>query len=252
MEAHEQIITYFQGLTAHPPLSIPPIHESLLDISIIPADNSAQPDYSLLASRFAQQFPIDKPIKTIQFTLDAGGVSNNSEEKLVGHQYWSSDEKQLHYARADGFSFNKLAPYTDGDDMAEKLLHGFKIYQEASPGCTISRLVATNINFIEIKRPNVDLEEYFTIAPDVPQDLQKYTVSSFTSRVTQQFSPTVQSHVTLQTIPTGPNCKFRLDIEVECRIENNEITPSDLQLLRLIKNKLFFSSLKEKTLRMFT
>ena len=115
-----------------------PIREAIFEIGIEPLPYKDGANLECLHSKFANHYPELKPIqifeKTFTLEVDEKGTPCKEPGKdktwIQGYQMWATNKQELHTCRLDGFSYNRLKPYKDGNDAIQKTLNGWKIFQE--------------------------------------------------------------------------------------------------------------------------
>lgn len=91
---------------------------------------------------------------------------------LAAYQFVQSDGKQLVQVRAQGFSFNRLAPYTGFDDMLAEVERTWHLYVKiASPvQIRVIRLRYINRILLPLVEGRVELDEYLKVGPKLPDE----------------------------------------------------------------------------------
>ena len=241
----------------YPILSNSPITEALVDIRVkLPpqADvNKIDSMYELIKGRYPKKQ--EQRMSEIKIELKPGEELAKQLTKINGFRYLSSDEKEIAQARMDGFTFNKLFPYTKWEDLRNEAHRLWLIYREIASPDLVTRVALRYINNLKIPMPIKDFDEYLVCPPRVPDELPQ-GVSSFLTRVIIH-EPSIDANAVItQALESvvGDIVPIILDIDVfKFRpegIEENDIW-STLENLRILKNRIFFASITEKLKEMF-
>ena len=173
-----------------------------------------------------------------------------------GYLNWSSDEKQVTQFRLDGFSFNRLRPYTGWETCYPEVMRRWAFFRERVRPTQIRRVAVRFINSIEIPLKTFDLDEYLVNAPRAPE-LPSAVVAQFVKQVTFAIPERNARGTITQTIgqtnsPTATPILFDLEVAVEINaLINDDEIAKVLANLRTLKNELFERSLQPKAKELF-
>ncbi len=206
-----------------------------------------------------QRFPLvkDREIVTARVQMHKGAAPEMTSEGPApdGLLMTSDDEALVVQARLDGFSLNKLAPYSKWDVLREQAKDLWSRYVSIARPIAVKRLAVRYINRIELQ-PGVDFKESIRtvpeIAPGVPQGLPEYFMrlvipheTGATAIVTEASLPS--------TAGTPPAMLFDIDV-----FRLTEIPASDfeaiwpiLEELRAYKNVIFFNSITPRQMEKY-
>src|SRR5882724_4374161 len=126
-------------------LKHPPIVEAVLDIDcdLPPAQDLAALE-TLAHERLKESYP--KLTRQwlqehqIEAGLDAGLKAHSSRHALQALRFHQVGDQQLVQVRAQGYSFNRLAPYTALDDYLEEIEKTWRIYVELAMPTQVRQL----------------------------------------------------------------------------------------------------------------
>ena len=238
-------------------LSKAPVQEGLIDLKTTFAAPPSQEAFAAMAEELKISYPESIILNRYQaqFQFVEGKPSTQSENSFAGLRLTSVDRKYVFQAQIDGFTLSRLSPYSGWGDLLKEAKILWAVYEKHTKPSSIVRVAARYINRIELPVPITDFADYFTAAPSLPpampQGINNYLV--------QLHIPDPDSGAMIiltQTMEevTGSNIVFVLDIDVfklmEFEAESNQWW-STLENLRNLKNRVFFSSLTEKTLERF-
>jgi uncharacterized protein (TIGR04255 family) len=166
------------------------------------------------------------------------------------------DEKQLVQVRHQGFSFNRLAPYSSLDDYLPEIENTWRTFAEIILPVSLKEVRLRYINrvLLPLDGGTVDLDLYLKVGPRLPDSTLR--LGSF---LTQQsiLDPDTGHEVNLVLAGQAENDKFPiiLDIGVTSRAAAD---PNDwpklrskIESLRSLKNRIFFNMLTERCLALF-
>lgn len=239
-----------------PHLNRAPIREAVIDIAIAPRVDlpviAATADR--LMSFFEKRSDIWEATIGLQFD-EAGTHTHKSGSSKVGVRFDSSAPPHVLQCRTNGFTFSRLTPYEDWNQVREAAKPYWALYSESVAPCKVTRLAVRYINALRLPLPSQDFAEFLTATPQVPSELPQ-TVTGFLQRVvmtTDSYSAVVTQSLE-NVLPDQQQFVVVLDIDVWRSVA---LTPQDpsvwdvLDELRNRKNEIFFSHLTEKAVDMF-
>lgn len=238
-----------------------PITEAMIDIRVkLPKGFQAR-EFSGLRERLSEGYPKVNERHVLRGhheIKDGHPIAHPIEDLGVqGYFFKNSDETNIVQFRIDGFTFNRLKPYTKWEDILKKAQELWPLYYEITTPEAITRLAVRYINHLRIPIPFDDFSEYLTAPPNIPEELPQ-AVISFLNRVTIYDSTNdIAANITqsLENIPQSNNFIILiLDIDVfkqkDFLLDNQKIWDT-FEMLHEMKNSIFFNSLTEKAVRLF-
>ena len=175
--------------------------------------------------------------------------------KLLGYLFKSADGKNVVQFRVDGFTFSRLHPYTDWDMVLAEAKKTWELYQDLARPEIVHRLATRYINRMDIPLP-IDFEQYLTAAPRIPEGLPQEVTRFFsTVGIVDPDSKILATIIqTMERSKKPKHMSIILDIDayivMESGFTTDQIWPN-FDLLRTTKNRIFFQSITEKTVRLF-
>ncbi len=243
-------------------LANPPIVEAVVDIDCdmpptlnlasleAPARDCFRDHYPKFQARYVQETKIEtKPDQPPQMSVRKG---------LEALQLLHEDGKQLVQVRAQGFSFNRLAPYTSLDEYLPEIERTWRLFVGLASPIQIRAVRLRYINRIVLptEAGRVELNDYLKIGPRLP-DEETLTLASFLSQHAVVEAVTGnQANIVLssQALEKG-NLPIIFD---NCVAGAGPTAPEDwpcilekLLSLRNLKNRIFENTLTEKCLKLF-
>jgi len=235
-----------------------PIREGLIDIQFEPAVpmERLQAFVERVKGGFSQTAVLWQA--ALGFELSQNKVAALPEGKpsaSVGFRL--AEPTHVLMARMNGFTYSRLAPYQDWDELrkAGKLL--WEQFHEIVRPEVVSRMAVRYINVLPLPIGNDDFSEFLNAAPQVPGVLPQ-SLASFLQRVVIVDEVGKRQAIVTQAMEEGQpidgRTHFFLDIDVfrPCRLPgNDDALWSGLDDLRQFKNDIFFEFITEKTAELF-
>jgi uncharacterized protein (TIGR04255 family) len=233
-----------------------PIIEALVDFRVTLPKNFDVEQFKALASAVGKGYPIVEGMHRVRtsFTFQPGRPPDTRTEELHpgGYAFRSSDRLTIAQFRVDGFTYNRLKPYTSWDELQPEVLRLWKLYQDAAQPETCSRIATRYINKIDIRVPvpDADLSQYLTAPPGIPQGGAGRLTAFLTRAIIQEPEPGLGASVTQasQVQQLDPrNRAVILDIDAFKQSDaslDQQVEPT-LAKLHDLKNRLFFGSLTD-------
>lgn len=240
-----------------------PIVEALIDfrvklpssfniIRFLPLKDKLHDSYPRMEEKRQIQVGLQVTEKRLQQTLQDTG--------LHGYFFYSADGTNIAQFRPDGFTFNRLRPYTSWGTVLAEAKRLWMLYVTESSPELITRIAVRYINQIDIPLPIVSLKSYLTAPPTPPkmprQDINHFMTRDFMTRMgICDEGQNIFANITqaLQKSAKPEHVSIILDIDVfkteEGGFEDSNIWPT-FERLRELKNLIFFSSITEKTVRL--
>lgn len=238
----------------------PPLKEALVDIRVTLPQGITLSNLAPLSEQVAKDYPERQERRSGGFQIEfkEGKIVDPQviDEGPDGYLCYTSDKLQLVQFRLDGFTFNRLKPYTSWKQIRAEAFRLWELYRKAVGPTLISRIALRYINRIEIPLPLVDLRDYLAAPPSIPTNVSG-NLSSFLTRVVVRDPSTGIETIITQTgdTPGKPEqTALLLDIDVISLAvydKDGELAWETLDRLREMKNKVFFESITTKTLELF-
>jgi uncharacterized protein (TIGR04255 family) len=237
-----------------------PIIEAIIDFRVKARPEFRPKMFSSLQTQLSSRFPEVEEYRGLQATF--GMIQGRGQPPVVqdlglqGYFFKTSDEKTIAQFRVDGFTFNRLRPYTSWTELFPQALDLWYLYSKVSRPEVITRLAVRYINRIALPAGAITFETYLRAAPVIPPELPQ-SISSFLTRVTiADPQIDIAAHVAQALEANAPEQHLIviLDIDTYKQSEfaiDDPMIEQTLQQLRGFKNRIFFNSLTEETLRQF-
>lgn len=240
-----------------------PIVEAVIDI-----DCDMPPDFELARFEasagevFHAHYPIANRKYLQQYNIeqlpDETPEIHSAKSVFQALQFRQKDKKQLVQVRMQGFSFNRLAPYTSLDDYLPEIQRTWELYQELAKPAQVRAVRLRYINRILLPcgAAGVALSDYFKISPRLP-DEEKLNMTGFFNQYSAIEKDT--GHQITIVLASQPNEGEKLPVIFDISVADaRKLEPDDwskiyekIQLLRKLKNRIFKETLEETCLEFF-
>lgn len=237
-----------------------PVTEALVDLRASPTVDFTKVDVlTRLKEALSDRYPNHKVTRAFEAKLEIRAGQPpvpTSSEGLHGYFFESPQGRDIAQFRVDGFTYNRLKPYTDGESVVNEALRLWSLFVEVAKPLALSRVALRYINTIGLSDSLDALTQYLTRVPTASEG-SPGTLQSFLSRVETLDPGTGLRVSTTQALRPGlpaESINLVLDIDASCMRELG-ISPEELRPilneLRKLKNAVFFGSITEKTVGMF-
>jgi uncharacterized protein (TIGR04255 family) len=174
-------------------------------------------------------------------------------------QFLSVDERQIVQLRAGGFSFNRLAPYTQLNDYLPEIERTWRLFIEKTEPVLIRRVGLRTINKIQLplSQGTVILEDYIETAPRLPDEKSLTFVGFLNQHRAAEPATGNNVNIVLTTLEAeAEQLPLILDIDAFRHVQLESASWSELleilMSLRDLKNRVFRNSLTERCLNLFS
>jgi uncharacterized protein (TIGR04255 family) len=248
-------------MSHYPTLKSPPAVEAVLDARGVFPKGVELDAFAQLAGVFQESYPKRTEERLLQFGFQhqtgASPQAITQDQGVRGYRFHSADGKEVVRCSKDGFTFHRLKPYTEWEDVYPKAVAAWNVFCHAFPQIQIHKVSLRYINQIVVPLTNgkEDLDTYFLVNFPGPKDWELPRTgfmgqSVFSDPDTGFQANWIMAH---QPNPNPDRLHVILDIDVFAIGPNaTETPPPNLwEKMRDLKNKLFFSSLTEKCIHSF-
>lgn len=241
-----------------PHLNNAPISECLIDFRVKFESEIHAEIFESLESKLKNKYPNVEKIRRFETKI---GIDKESKKVfhtdkdlgLEGFIFKTKDNKSLVQFRINGFTFNKLKPYTEWGEIITEAKRLWEEYVSLAKPKNITRLATRYINHIKLETSVGDISEYLTTPPGLPKELQ-FKLNSFLSKNVFHDSETGISAIITQALEEDVSKSYlRLILDIDCYLLKEFDPLSDniwdsFETLRNMKNRIFFSYLQKEKL----
>lgn len=246
-------------MSCHRHLRNAPIMEALLDIRVISRPGFRAEEFRQLREQMAAKYPSMEEQRGFQteFGVKDGKPvpPTQTELGLTGVFFWTQDRLNAAQFRTDGFTFNRLRPYTSWEMIFPEAMRMWGLYTAVARPERVIRVALRSINRMIIPMPTGELSDYLAAPPGLPPDLD-LKLGGFLTAVTLEDPQggTAANVTTALEPPSGEGVPLILDIDAYKTVAMDPQDPEvqeTFQALRVLKNDVFFGSLTENLTRAY-
>jgi uncharacterized protein (TIGR04255 family) len=231
-----------------------PITEALIDVRAFPPVGFDPQSLLLAKTRLASRYPfaLERMGTEALFELKVGMQPTTTARDLglQGVFVKSPDEKQIAQFRVDGFTFNRLKPYTSWEAILPEALDLWDVYVDiVNPG-GVTRVAVRYINHIVLPPAPQELDDYIVTAPQLPQGVPQ-VFSAFSTRVVMNnpeanLRANVRQKLEVGIETTNPTLLLDIDAYRSGAFSRDrDSLHAVLTELRMYKNQIFFGSVTD-------
>src|SRR3972149_8674441 len=163
-----------------------PITEAIIDIRAKSRPGFDPSVFSDVHPRVVDRLPLREERKGGQVTFRIGSAGPVPPEipdlGVQGYFYKSNDEKLIAQFRNDGFTLNRLKPYTSWEEIFPLAIDLWRLYVEFATPEAVTRLALRYINHISLPDEPADIDHFLLAAPPIPEGLPQF-IGPFQTRV---------------------------------------------------------------------
>lgn len=239
-------------------LSKAPITEALFDLRAALPEDFAVERLAQVHDRIRDRYPTRHEQRLFKATVSfqasrPAAPPETTDLGLNGYLFKSDDGLTIAQFRRDGFTLNRLKPYTRWAELFPEARTLWRLYAEVAGVRQFTRVATRFINHLKVPAaPGSDFDRYLTSAPPAAPGAPQPRVG-FLSRVVSRDSATdlhaIVTHATEPALEAGVQTII-LDIDV---YKEGAYGPDDPALdeifesLHTMKNDIFFGAITEVT-----
>lgn len=237
-----------------------PIIEAVVDI-----DCAMPPGFDLAALRDLAREKFREPYWKVrqQLVQELQSRFEESPKLSIRHglqalQFLQEDEKQLIQVRAQGFSFNRLAPYGSLDEYLPEIERTWNLFRSLASPAQIRVVRLRYINRIPIPMADgkVNLSDYIKDSPQLPTETNLSMAGFLNQRSALEPDTGHEANIVMTSEPLqANNLPLIFDICVGAsgaeQAENWTWISGKIISLRALKNRIFKNTLTERCLNLF-
>ena len=232
-----------------------PIREAVVDIQCQLPDDVSVSFLESLHDSIASKYPQKKVRRRIESAVkvEKGEIQATTNDFGVdGFQFISKDSTQIVQFRLDGFTFSRLAPYESWERTRDEALRLWQIYRKATSPISIDRVALRYINQLSLPVAEGNWEHWLIAPPrapeGVPPRIEFLTRSVFEDPATETVWLLAQGAQRPDSPAARSNVLLDIDVSKTARFDDDPLIWETMEVLREIKNRLFFGSLTDATL----
>jgi len=244
-------------------LKNPPIVEAIIDIDCdMPPDFNLRNVESLINNIFKTEYPNLKKRYSfngeIGFKVGESPTVKNGDAHIQAILMNNSAGNQLVQIRQNGFSFNRLTPYTSLDDYLPEVERVWKLFFENFSPLFVQRIGLRYVNriLLPLKNTTLDLDTYLKVGPKLPKDSHLEFAGFVHQQQLVESNTGNQANIVLATQSDNSEILpliFDIGTTKEINLEPSkwDQIESVILSLRTLKNHIFFDSLTKECTCLF-
>jgi len=182
----------------------------------------------------------------------------SAQRGLQALQFLHDDEKQLVQIRTQGFSFNRLAPYSSLDVYLPEIERTWRLFVQLATPVLIQQVRMRYINRMLLPMTNGEVEftEFLKVSPRLPDEDKLYFVGFLNQHAAVDIETQNQVNI-ITTMQPQENDRIPLILDIEVfhvgtgDPDDWEWIRAHINSLRSLKNRVFKNTLTEKCLNLF-
>ncbi len=238
-----------------------PITEAVLDIRVEPHPSLDLTKLGAIHDRVVSRFPDQQGITDFEAGIvvapEGGQTITQTSARPLGFLLRSGDQTKVTQITRTGFTFNKLKPYEDWARFQSEARELWQYYVELAEPVKVTRVALRYINRIELPLPFADFKEFILTAPEIAPGISQ-GLDHFFMRLEIPYPNELAAAIVTLTIdrstPIIETVPIIFDIDVfrvSPFLPLSSLIWESLESLRLLKNRIFFSSLTERAKELF-
>ncbi len=208
---------------------------------------------------FVDRYPT--PRKQMHSTFQVSGPEPQASMSrgVQALQFLQLDEKQLVQVRAEGFAFNRLAPYSTMDDYLGEIRRTFSAFVDLTSPLQLRRIKLRYINRLPLPAVNgrVEVEEYLNVGKPFPGADDALQYGNFFNRYMAVDAPTgtLVNVIMASQALAGDFLPVVLDIETQAdqagEPKDWALVAARIQDLRSLAKRVFTRTISARCLQLF-
>lgn len=182
----------------------------------------------------------------------------SATQGLLAFQFHTEDGQQLVQVRAEGFSFNRLVPYTNFDDYLPEIERAWSLFVRLAAPVQVREVRLRYINRLPLPAVEGRLEfnDFLKTGPRLPDEKKLHFIGFFNQHAAVDVETGNQVTIILTMQPPEKDVVpliFDIDAVARGNTEPNDWPwiLSKLVSLRSLKNEVFANTLTDKCLNLF-
>ena len=232
-------------------LSRAPIIEAVLDFRVLPEEGLTAERFSPLREQLAKSYPTATPMHSVEARFSVKDEPTQVKSDL-GWMFRAADDRTRAQFRTNGFTFNRLAPYTTWEEVFSESMRLWQLYVETAKPQEISRLAVRYINRLTVSTP-AELSDYLEAPPKVPDPVPQ-GIGEFLSRIVISDPQGQASAIIIQALEgSSDQGKISILLDIDA-FRQASLSPNEKEAverifgdLRSLKNTIFYASITERT-----
>jgi len=228
-----------------------PIQEAIIDIRVSLDEKVVLSEFlEEIGRAFAEEYPGKQNLIEGYVHLEDNASLRTDQPTITGVSLISQDNRQIVQITRERFAFSLLEPYPNWKDFTNLARKAWNTYEEKANITSFNRLAVRFINRFDFPDKKVDLEQYFTIHPNFPEEIGSPLIAYGMRGVVEV--PEVQGFVVISQSPVPPKYENGVSILLDIDLYSQQNMPQQsngvwqlLDKFRDAKNRIFIACIKE-------
>jgi uncharacterized protein (TIGR04255 family) len=232
-----------------------PITEALIDLRIVPLDESNLVNLQNLHQSLVGEYTLSGEINLVQGQLQQKGsaLTATTTQSPSGYRFISTDKTQVFQACLDGFTFSQLEPYKNWETLRNEAKRLWELYSQAVQPKSIERSAVRYINRLDLPLDAshaLDFKDYLRTVPEVSTEMFQGVNSYFMQLQIPQID--LDAILLLNEGIISPSQEgvisvlLDIDLSRSVNFDSHEDVWVSLDGLRLRKNEIFEACITDK------
>lgn len=237
-----------------------PIVEAMIDVRVAASPAFRGEDFAAVQDELKKSFPQVEERRGVSWQLALGGDQlkdespHRREQGVHAYFFRSQDGKDVAQFRVDGFTFNRLAPYTSWTEILPRAIELLEVYVSAAKPRSITRIATRYIN--RLRLPSNRFADYLARPPRALPGVEGTMISFMeTTSTSADFGTAVNVAQALELPVAEPETPAVI-LDVDAFITGT-FTPKvahirdQFDVLHELKNRVFFGLLTDSAVRLY-
>ncbi len=233
-----------------------PITEALIDLRIVPMDESNLLSLQDLQQSLSGDYLEREDIifSQSQFQQTVSNVTVTATQSRLGYRFTSNDKKKVFQARLDGFTLSQLEPYENWEVLRNEAKRLWELYSKTAQPKSVERVAVRYVNRLDLPlepSQTLDFKDYLRTAPEVSDGISQGLSGYFMQLQIPQTDIDAILLLNEAILPPSQDgvVSVLLDIDLSCGTSFSIDSDDYWEILdkfRVRKNEIFEACITEK------
>lgn len=228
-----------------------PVVEAVIDIQV-QLGNHADDCVTRLRERLTDRFPKQEQLH--MFSMEMRPDGSSVQRDAIGWRLTNGTADRVLQVKRQGFTYSHMSPYTQWTVFSQEGRRLWADFVDCCSPTAVTRVAVRYVNRLKLPAGEIQLEDFLALYPEVPTASAYDPIQGLLMQVQGRHAnvdPMCQSVVTLATEPSFETGFQPLLLDIDVFVEKPLPGSGDecwkiLEALRLKKNELFESAIKDK------
>ncbi|GAB3910109.1 TIGR04255 family protein [Mucilaginibacter boryungensis] len=243
----------------YPHLPKSPVSTAVLEVRYVMPEKLDIANFTTINPSFSEGYPTQQTTKSRDFKIEELKTGKPhavfSEEKVQEHIYISLDKKQNFKVTKENFNYNWNGSYPGWEVFIAEVRRVWDIYFEK---ILFDKIAITGVSIRFINKIVVDFPistpaDVFNVSINIAEGVKMPEVENYLVRYTISYDNQSKAIVT-QALESNDSKIFPFIFDIDVILNQNIALDGiweNFDILRSLKNEIFFSSVKDSVLEMY-